>query len=76
MLLLSSHSAKNVVIDVYWFSTKLDGGAVVDVLDIKHNNLFGRFSNLFTRFFAKLHWVKTYCISEFFEHFLVFIHLF
>ena len=32
VLLLSSHSAKHVVIDVYWFSTKPDGGAVVGVL--------------------------------------------
>ena len=35
VLLLSSHSAKHVVVDVYWFSTKLDGGAVVGVLEKK-----------------------------------------
>ena len=31
--LLSSHSAKRVVIDVYWVSTKLDCGAVVGELE-------------------------------------------
>ena len=47
MLLLSSHSAKHVIIDVYWFSTKLQGGEVFGVLEKKHNNVFGRFAKLF-----------------------------
>ena len=33
VLLLSSHSAKYVVVDVNWFSTRLDGDAVIGVLE-------------------------------------------